>query len=77
MSGKRKTLRQERVGSQAADPDDLEIREEAGEESQNTQGLSKNRTSRESVFPLTRLTRDFRNRFHRSPFGRIKASGIE
>ena len=77
MGGKRKKLRQERVGSLAADPDDLENREEAADESQHTQGLSKNCTSRESVFPLTRLTRDSRNKLHRFPFGRINASGIE
>ena len=34
-------------------------------------------TSRESVSPLSRLIRGFRNKYHWSPLGRINASGIE
>ena len=44
---------------------------------QGAQGLSKNCTSRESVSPLSRLIRGFRNKYHWSPLGRINASGIE
>ena len=69
--------RQERVGSVliAADPDNLENGKETGEEAQGTQGLGKNCTSRESLSPLTRLIRGFRNRYHCSPLGGINASG--
>ena len=42
LSGKRKTRRQERVGSVAGNPDNLENRKEAGREAQGTQGLGKN-----------------------------------
>ena len=60
-----KKRRQERVGSVAANPDDnLENRKEAGGRSQGPQGLSKNCTSRESVSPLPRLIRGFRNKYH-------------
>ena len=56
-------------------PDNLE--KEAGWGAQGTQGSSKNGTSRESVSPLSRLIRGFRNKYHWSPLGRINASGIE
>ena len=60
------TYRQERVDSVvAADQEYLEnsIRKEAGREAQGSQGLliSKNWKSRESVSPLPRLIRGFRN----------------
>ena len=58
-------------------PDSLERSKEAGEEAQGTLGLSKNCTSRESLFALSRLIRGFRNKYHESPLGRIKESSIE
>ena len=58
--GKRKKCRKERVGSVAANPDNLESRGGA----QGTQGSSRICTSRESVSPLLRLIRGFRNRYH-------------
>ena len=61
---KRKKRRQERVGSVAADPDNLENSKKAGRDAKGTQGISKNCTSRESVFPLSRLIRVFRNKHH-------------
>ena len=73
----RKKRRQERFGSVAANPDKLENSKEAGREAQGTQGLSKNCTNRESVSPLSRLIKGFRNKYHSSPLGRINASGIE
>ena len=75
MGGKRKKSRKERVGPIAANPDNLESK--AGGAAQGTQGSSKNCTSRESVSPLSRLARGFRNKYHCSPVGRINASGIE
>ena len=62
--GKRKTCRKERVGSVAANPDNLESNKEAGGGAQGTQGSSKNCTSREGVSPLSRLIRGFRNKNH-------------
>ena len=62
--GKRKTCRKERVGSVADNPDNLESNKEAGGGAQGTQGSSQNCTSRESVSPLSRLIRDFRNKHH-------------
>ena len=62
--GKRKKCRKERVGSVAANPDNLESNKEAGEGAQGTRGSSKNYTSRESVSPLSRLIRGFRNKYH-------------
>ena len=63
--GKGKKCRKERVGSVAANLDDLESNEEAaGGEAQDTQGSSKSCTSRESVSPLSRLIRGFRNKYH-------------
>ena len=64
MGGKRKKYRKERVGSVAANPDNLESNKEAGGGAQCAQGSSKICTSRESVSPLLRLIRDFRNKYH-------------
>ena len=50
--GKRKKCRKERVGSVAADPDNLGSNKEAGGGAQGAQGSSKIYTSRESVSPL-------------------------
>ena len=44
---------------------------EAGREAHGTQGLSKNCTSRESVSPLSRLVRGFRNKYHGSSQMRV------
>ena len=60
---KRKKRRQERVGSVAADPDNLESSKKAGREAQGTQGLSKTCTSRGSVSPLSRMIRGSRNKY--------------
>ena len=62
--GKRKKCRKERVGSVAANTDNLESNKEAGGGAQGTLSLSKNCTSRESVSPLSRLIRGFRNKYH-------------
>ena len=62
--GKRKQCRKERVGSVAANPDNLGSNKEAGGGAQGAQGSSKNCTSRESVSPLSRLIRGFRNKYH-------------
>ena len=59
-----KDVRQERDASVAADSDNLDNRKEAGGEAQGTHGLGKDRTSRESAFPLSRLIRGFRNKYH-------------
>ena len=64
MGGKRKKCRKERVGSVAANPDILGSNKEAGGGAQGAQGSSKICTSRESVSPLSRLIRDFRNKYH-------------
>ena len=64
MGGKRKKIRKERVGSVAANPDNLGSNKEAGGEAQGAQGSSKICTSRESVSPLSRLIRGFRNKYH-------------
>ena len=77
ISGKRKKRRKARVGSVPANPDNLGSNKEAGGGAQGAQGSSKICTSRESVSPLSRLIRGFRNKYHCSPFGRINASGIE
>ena len=42
----------------------VEINKEAGGGAQGTLSLSKNCTSRESVSPLSRLIRGFRNKYH-------------
>ena len=62
--GKRIKCRKERVGSVAANPDNLESNKEAGGGAQDTQGSSKSCTSRESVSPLSPLIRGFRNKYH-------------
>ena len=62
--GKRKKCRKERVGSEAANPDNLESNKEAGGGAQGAQGSSKICTSRECVSPLSRLIRGFRNKYH-------------
>ena len=60
-----KKRRQERIGSEAANPDNVKNRKEAGGETQGNQGISKNcTTSRESVSPVSRLIRGFRNKYH-------------
>ena len=64
FGGKRKKCRKERVGPVAANPDHLENNKEAGRGTQDTQGLSKNCASRESVSPLSRLIRGFCNKYH-------------
>ena len=64
MGGKRKKCRKERVGSVAANPDNLGSNKEAGGGAQGAQGSSKICTSRESVYPLSRLIRGFRNKYH-------------
>ena len=53
-----------RVGSVAANPDNLGSNKEAGGGAQGAQGPSKICTSRESVSPLSRLIRSFRNKYH-------------
>ena len=64
IGGKRKKCRKERVGSVAANPDNLGSNKEAGGGAQGAQGSSKICTSRESVSPLSRLIRGFRNKYH-------------
>ena len=62
--GKRKKCRKERVGSVAANSDNLGSDKEVGGGAQGAQGSSKICTSRESVSPLSRLIRGFRNKYH-------------
>ena len=52
------------TGSVAANPDNLWSNKEAGGGAQGAQGSSKICTSRESVSPLSRLIRGFRNKYH-------------
>ena len=59
-----KKCRKERVGSVAANSDNLGSNKEAGGGAQGAQGSSKICTSRESVSPLSRLIRGFRNKYH-------------
>ena len=61
---KLKKCRKERVGSVAANSDSPGSNKEAGGGAQGAQGLSKIYTSRESVSPLSRLIRGFRNKYH-------------
>ena len=63
-SGKRKNYRKERIGSVAANLDNLGSNKEAGGGAQGAQGSSKICTSRESVSPLSCLIRGFRNKYH-------------
>ena len=60
----RKICRKERVGSVAANSDNLGSNKEAGGGAQGAQGSNKICTSRESVSPLSRLIRGFRNKYH-------------
>ena len=62
--GERKNVENKKVGSVAANPDNLESDKEAGGGAQGTQGSSRNCTSRESLSPLSRLIRGFRNKYH-------------
>ena len=64
MGGKQKKCRKERCSSVAANPDNLGSNKEAGGGAQGAQGSSKICTSRESVSPLSRLIRGFRNKYH-------------
>ena len=59
-----KKCRKERVSSVAANPDNLGSNKEAGGGAQGAQGSSKICTRRESVSPLSRLIRGFRNKYH-------------
>ena len=52
------------LGPVAANSNIVEINKEAGGGAQGTLSLSKNCTSRESVSPLSRLIRGFRNKYH-------------
>ena len=63
MGGQRKKCRKGRVGSVAANPDNLESNKEAGGGAQGTQGSSRICTSRECVSPLSRLIRGFQNKY--------------
>ena len=56
--------RKERVGSVAANPDNQGKNKEAAGGAQGAQGSSKICTSRESMPPLSRLIRGFRNKYH-------------
>ena len=64
MGGKRKKCRKERVGSVAANSDNLGSNKEAGGGAQGAQGSSNICTSREIVSPLSRLIRGFRNKYY-------------
>ena len=64
LGGKRKKRRQESVTSVAPNSDSLKNSKGARGEAQGTQSLSKNCISRESVSPLLRLIRDFRNKYY-------------
>ena len=63
MGGKRNKCRKEGFGSVAANPDNLGSNKETGGGAQGAQGSSKICTSRESVSPLSRLIRGFRNKY--------------
>ena len=62
-SNESQKCRKERVGSVAANPDNLGSNKEVGGGVQVAQGLSNICTSRESVSPLSRLIRGFRNKY--------------
>ena len=64
MGGKLKKCRKERVGPVAANSDSPGSNKQAGGGAQGAQGSSKIYTSRESVSPLSRLIRGFRNNYH-------------
>ena len=57
LDEKRRKRRQERVGPVPANPDNVENENEAGGETQGTQGSSKDHT-------LSPLFRRFRNKYH-------------
>ena len=59
-----KKCRKERVGPVAANSDNLESNKKAGEGAQGTQGSSKHCTRRESVSPLSRLTKSFGDKYN-------------
>ena len=59
LGGKREKCRKERVGSVAAKPDNLESNKEAGGEHKGLRAQV-----RESVSPLSRLIKGFRNKYH-------------
>ena len=60
----RKKCRKEKVGSVAANWDNLGSNKEAGGGAQGAQDSSKICTSGESVSPLSRLMRGFRYKYH-------------
>ena len=64
FGGTRKRCRKGSVGPVAANSNIVEINKEAGGGAEGTLSLSKNCTSRESVSPLSRLIRGFRNKCH-------------
>ena len=64
FGGTRKRCRKGSVGPVVANSNIVEINKEAGGGAQGTLSLSKNCTSRESVSPLSRLIRGFRNKYH-------------
>ena len=64
FGGTRKRCRKGSVGPVTANSNIVEINKEAGGGAQGTLSLSKNCTSRESVSPLSRLIRGFRNKYH-------------
>ena len=64
FGGTRKRCRKGSVGPVAANSNIVEINKEAGGGAQGTLSLSKNCTSRESVSPLSRPIRGFRNKYH-------------
>ena len=56
-----KNVKKKGFGPVAANPDNQENNKEAGGGAQGIQRLNKNCTDRESVSPLSRLIRGFRN----------------
>ena len=64
FGGTRKRCRKGSVGPVAANSNIVEINKEAGGGAEGTLSLKKNCTSRESVSPLSRLIRGFRNKYH-------------
>ena len=65
MARKGKIRRQERLGSVDVDTEGLKNSNKAGREAQGTRSLEEN--CRESMSPLSRLIRTFRNKHNRSP----------
>ena len=59
-----KNVEKKGFGSVAANPDNLGSNKKAGGGAQGAQDSSKLWTSRESVSPLSRLIRGFRNKYH-------------